>query len=409
MRPEIIRIVNGMAAGPCHPGPVEAFSATPFGAGLLKGNRMDQSRDGVSGAAGRFTAMSPGAALILIVATILLVAFGLAGTVGGASQAPPPRHATGESDLALYRGIVARMRAGESYGHAAVTEQRARHYPLRPVIAIRPPTLATLVRWLPSEVWAGVCVQGLAVLTMLLWTHRLDKTFGSSPGRVIGLCLLGMGFLGALLGTGSCMFHETWAGVLVCLSLALRTEKRFVASAITAGLATAFRELALPYVLVMAVVAGLEGRRREALTFAGVGGVTLAYLVWTWALVSPLVQPQDLTSAGWVRFSGWSFVLDTTRWNGLVAAGQSIWGPGARGVLSAVVAPLCLLGAMNWRGTGLRLPAVVGGFAVGFMVIGRPDNYYWGLVTAPVMALGLATAPAAIIALGRRAALALRR
>jgi hypothetical protein len=36
------------------------------------------------------------------------------------------------------------------------------------------------------------------------------------------------------------------------------------------------------------------------------------------------------------------------------------------------------------------------------MVFGRPENFYWGLITAPILAVGLCFAPRAIGDLVRR-------
>ncbi len=361
---------------------------------------MDLSRQSAPAIPDRFAGVSRRVALCIVAAMLVLIGVGLAIAGGPAAHAPPARHAQGESDMALYRAIVARMRTGDSYGHAAVVEQRARNYPVRPIIAIRPPTLATLVSWFPSEAWAGAALQLMAAVTIVIWMLRLEKSLASFPALVVSMFLLATGFSASLIGEGACMFHENWAGVLVCLSLGLRTDRRFVASAIAAGLAAAFRELALPFILVMAVVDWAEGRRREALAFVAAGVVAVAYLICTWAQVSPLLLSRDPVSPGWVRLSGWGFVLDTTQWNALVALGGlggSVW---LRTAFAAVVAPLCLLGALNWRGSGLRLPAVLIGYAAGFMVIGRPDNSYWGLLTTPLMALGLSLAPPAMVALG---------
>lgn len=357
---------------------------------------MDLFQQSVRGGSNRFAGISRKAALVIVAMLLLVIAAGLSVTTGTGSHGAPASHASGESDMALYRAIISRMRAGDSYRHAAVVEQRARNYPLRPIVAFRPPTLSLLVSALPSEAWAGVGLQLLAGLTLVLWVRRVEQGVGSFPALVVGMFVFATGFSAPLLGEGACMFHENWAGVLICLSLALRTERRYAASVIAAGLAVAFRELALPFILVMTGAAWVEGRRREALAFVAAGIVSVTYLAVTWMQVSQLVLPQDPVSPGWVRFSGWGFVLDTTRWNALVAVGGQVGGVGWRRAVAAVVVPLALVGAANWRGTGLRLPAVLVGYALGFMIIGRPNNSYWGLLTVPLVSLGLAMAPTAL-------------
>ncbi|HEY6814812.1 MAG TPA: hypothetical protein VI168_04660, partial [Croceibacterium sp.] len=51
-------------------------------------------------------------------------------------------------DSALYRRIVGRVAAGDSYYKAAMEEQRSRGYPVRPGLAVRMPTLALVTAWI---------------------------------------------------------------------------------------------------------------------------------------------------------------------------------------------------------------------------------------------------------------------
>ncbi|MDP8914422.1 MAG: hypothetical protein M3N39_12720, partial [Pseudomonadota bacterium] len=90
-------------------------------------------------------------------ARLLLMSFLLISLVGAAITIQPPA-APGaaavdltDTDLALYQAIAARVGAGENYYAAAVTEQRARDYPLRPIFTVRLPTLAWMVGTLGPE------------------------------------------------------------------------------------------------------------------------------------------------------------------------------------------------------------------------------------------------------------------
>jgi hypothetical protein len=115
-------------------------------------------------------------------------------------------------------------------------------------------------------------------------------------------------------------------------------------------------------------------------------------------LVDALVLPSDSAGAGWVKLSGWPFVLHAAQWNAVLAV--------APAGLTAVLVPAALAGAALWQGAlGRRLAAVLCAYAVAFAVIGRPENFYWGLVFAPLLPLGFARAcralPAALAYLNR--------
>jgi hypothetical protein len=181
----------------------------------------------------------------------------------------------------------------------------------------------------------------------------------------------------------------------MALSLALRTERR-IAAAVALGLVVGLiRELAIPYSLVMAIVASSERRWKEATAFATAAALALAALAWHAEALRGLITPADLASQGWVRLGGWPFILATSGWN-LAPLLFGRW-------VAAVVAPLALIGAMGWKGpAGVRLAALLIGYTLGFLVIGRPENAYWGLMVAPLAAVGLCLAPTAVLDLLRR-------
>jgi hypothetical protein len=194
---------------------------------------------------------------------------------------------------------------------------------------------------------------------------------------------------------GASLFHETWAGLLIALSLALRTEKRFAGAAFFGLLAALIRELAMPYLIVMILVGLMERRRTEVIAFSVALVITLGALALHGHAVTSLVTALDRPSPGWVNLGGWQFVLATARWNLIVMLAGS-W-------TAAAVVPLALLGAGAWNdGAGLRLAILLTGYTLGFMVIGRPENNYWGLITAPLLSVGLYFAPMALCDLFRR-------
>jgi len=338
-------------------------------------------------------ARAPAAAILVALAALIALGFGYA---AHPQRVIPPAHAV--NGFRLYGAIIARMRAGQRYANAAVEELRAEGGPLRPFVTVRPPALATVLSWLPGSGSRATALMTLAAAGLIAWTIRL-RPYGS------GALWLGWIFVALFSGIGPplvtagpmSLFHEAWAGLLIALSLALRTEKRFAAAALVGCLAALVRELALPYLAVMAIVAFAERRRGEGAAFCLALAAALAALAWHAWTVMALTTPQDLTSPGWVAAAGWRFVLLAAQWN-FAAAILGMWA-------AAVFVPVGLAGGLGVRdGLGRRLTALIAGYCLGFMVIGRPSNAYWGLVTAPLLAIGLALGPAAIADLARSAA-----
>ncbi len=347
---------------------------------------------GTQARSSRFTDLPRAAAIVLLIALAALVAVGLWPSAAPTSA----RSVSSDNDLALYRAVVERMRTGDAYEAAAVAEQRVRDYPLKPFEVVRPPALATALSRLPDERTGDLLLALLAASVIAAWAYRLQAVRSGAIWLAATALTLFAGVGLNMGGGGASLFHEAWAGLLIALSLALRTDKRFAAAVMIGLLAAITRELAMPYLMVMALLALVERRRLEASCFAVALGVALALLAFHAHAVMSLLQPGDRASASWVHLGGWAFVLTTARWN-LLGAVVGLWP-------AAVILPLSLIGAVGWRsGAGLRLAALLLGYTCGFMAIGRPENDYWGLLVAPLVAIGLCLAPAALGDLIRRA------
>ena len=83
-----------------------------------------------------------------------------------------------DKDLALYAAIADRVKKGEDYYRAAMTEQRARFFPVRPGLAVRLPTFAFL------SAFAGWGVVAIAEALARRVGHR-----AASRSAVAGLVL----------------------------------------------------------------------------------------------------------------------------------------------------------------------------------------------------------------------------
>lgn len=337
----------------------------------------------------RFITVSRATAVALLIVLATLTALGLP----SAGDLTPLRPISGSADLTFYRQIVERMRNGAAYESTAIQAQRAAHYPMKPFLTVRPPALATVLSWLPDEATGDMAMKALALAVIVAWSWRLGSIRPGMPWRIGTAVAVFTGVSVTLMDHGISLLHEGWAGLLISLSLALRTEKRF-AVAVALGLAAALiRELAMPYLVVMSLFAARERRWTEAAAFALALAASLAVLDMHAQAVISRTTPQDLAAPSWLALGGWPFVLKTSSWMLMVVP----W-------IGAAVVPLALLGAAAWRDSaGIRLLALLAGYILGFMAIGRPENFYWGLVTAPLLAVGVCFAPMALSDLVGRA------
>jgi hypothetical protein len=71
-----------------------------------------------------------------------------------------------------------------------------------------------------------------------------------------------------------------------------------------------------------------------------------------------------------------------------------------------VLVTLSLLGWAGWRSAiGQRVTLLLAAYCLAFAFLGRPDNFYWGFLVAPLVPLGLLPAPQALADLLRSARL----
>ena len=315
-------------------------------------------------------------ALIRLALVLILVATGL--TLWASPSETNLAPDTG--DVALYQSVVRDMQGGQDYYTAAVSEARERGYPLHPSLTVRLPALAWVLSALGGDLMQRLAVSALALLAAGAWIFRFAKA-GVSPlqfGLAASVCLIGQA---AAFVQGGAWLHEVWAGALIALSLALRTEKRWALAVIVGLCAALFRELAVGYLIVMAIVALLEGRRNETIAWSASIGIFALALAAHAARVSELVLPTDGASPGWLALEGWSFVLSGAYWS---------WSLLKLGWLTVLMLPLALLG-LTARPVDLRLTLIVFGYVGAFLFLGRADTSYWGFIYAPLWPIGLLT------------------
>ncbi len=338
----------------------------------------------------RFAVLGARGALAILAALCCLIALGLwTGASPPHTKGGPP-----SNDSAVFLRIVADLQQGEDYYPAALRELRAGDYPLKPFLTVRLPTLALAAAALPDPAVRQALAGALALLTLAAWLWRLRgwmaRPFSFSAMVVVMILAL----VPAPIGDDY-TFHELWCGELMALALAVYSPRRWGISFVIACLALSLRELTAPFFLAMGVLAWRDGRRAEAGAWGFALLVFFGALALHAAAVQPWVKPDDPPSAGWLGLGGWQFLLLLTKWNFLLMTAPD-W-------LPAVLLPLALFGLIARRGSWQdRLALTVLGYSFTFLVVGRADNSYWGLLLTPLWPVGLvASGPALLGLLGK--------
>ena len=353
----------------------------------------------------RFATWRRGPALLALVALVaLLIASALVPlTVGRGEEAKPPsvviaHNAKAErprdEDLKLYDRAIERIHHGENYYDFIVSEHRRSDYPVRPGVAVRLPTLAYLDAALGVDGDKPAPLAMLAAVALMLgviaaWWGRLGD-LGVDPSlRRMGTALV---FFGASLGLNRYYFvlHELWAGMLVALAFGLHRpeRKRYWGAVLAAGLALAIREHVLPFVLLMGAMALWRRAWREAVAWALLVALFATYMAIHLHLIAAQTLPTDPTGLSWLALRGLGgFLSNTVLSSNLRFLPHYLAGP---------LTILMLFGWAGWRSSaGLTAVLLYGGYALAFAIAGRNDNFYWGAVITPAMALGLAFVPMA--------------
>jgi hypothetical protein len=227
---------------------------------------------------------------------------------------------------------------------------------------------------LPTPAWSNAILVALYALTCLLWCVALRDRLHL---RMIALVVFFLStMLAVVVSPDLALFHEVWAGELIALSLAAGACRLRSLSLAAGGAAVSIRELAVPYIVVMAVIAWRDRRRREAAGWVAILGGFCLFFAWHASQVSRFV-PEGAPANSWIRFGGWCFVLRTAAANPLFFV-LPTWA-------AAFYIPFASWGLWRWSP---RVAAVVTLYLGAFMIGGRTDNWYWGYVVAPLLPLG---------------------
>lgn len=369
---------------------------------------------------GRFAGWPVWRARVLLVVVVLLL--GLSAwvplTVGRGEVAKPPalsgpsaaKARPRDDDLKLYDIAIARIRGGENYYHFIAEEHRRAHYPLRPGVAVRLPTLAYIDAALGVSGDGNAPLASAAAIALMLgvlaaWWGRLGFELRDMERRQAGRLrrmAMALLFLGASLGLNRYYFvlHELWAGMLVALAIGLhRPEKRggrWVAAWLAAALALAIREHVAPFVLLLAVYAGWRRAWPEMASWLALLALFGLGLAAHLHLIAAVTLPGDPVGPSWLALRGLGGWLS----NVVLSSNLRFLPHWAAGPLVM----LMMLGFAGWKSPlGAFATLLYLGYGLLFMIAGRDDNFYWGAVIAPGMFAGLAFAPMALGSLVRKA------
>jgi hypothetical protein len=305
------------------------------------------------------------------------------------AKPPPIRIARkgGYTDVHLYHDIAASVKLGKPYHQAAAEVQRAHHYPLKPFVTMRLPTL----NWLAVHFgWLGV--QKIAVVglfgAIFAWVIALETALHPLERIGIGIALAAGG--SSIVDADLLALHEYLAGIFLALALAgvFGWPRRWWAVLLPAAGALAIRELALPFVLLAAGFAIYDKRWREVAGWAALlTGFAVAMVLHAQA-VAPQIRPGDIVSPGWHDAQGFSAFLKAVVFTS---------------ILQPLPLGLALLGAMlpmiGWLAlpgrSGLFAILLFAGYAVMIALFSRPDTFYWGAIVMPAYFVGFPLLPRA--------------
>lgn len=327
------------------------------------------------------------------IALALLAALILACFLALATPAPPPvshdpaNRAQDQADVVLYETIVDGVRHGGNYYTVTAEALRSGDYPLKPFVTFRLPTLAVVLSVLPAPATLAL-LYALVFGVVLAWWRRMKPAFARGPPRIVAMALLAGGLI-AFVQSDLAYFHEIWAGLFVALSLGLRHRGRWVEAVAFGLIAVLIRETAAPYLAIMGGLALLEGERRETFGWVLALAVLAGALVLHADAVARVVRPLDPSSPGWSGLLGFGFFVRTVSISTALSLAP-LW-------FAAPLVGLALFGWSAWREPmALRALALFAVYAAILGIFGRVDTFYWGLLVAPTILVGLAFVPDAL-------------
>ncbi|MDE2406025.1 MAG: hypothetical protein KGM17_15245 [Sphingomonadales bacterium] len=304
---------------------------------------------------------------------------------------PPPIKTAGKggyTDVRLYHDIASSVAAGKPYHLAAAELHRAHHYPLKPFVTMRPPTLV----WLAAQIgWPNLqrlawLVSGIALFA---WVVAFEGVLDWSE-RVLVAVAVGAG-CSVVVDQGLMALHEYWAGWFTGIALAgvIGWPRKWGLILLPAALGLAVRELALPFALLSLAFALIERKPKQALGWIALIAAFALGMAIHAGEVNALLKPGDLSSPGWHAGQGFSAFLKAVIFTSVL---QDL--PLNFALLAATL-PLLGWTALGGR-AGLFALLFIAGDAFMIAAFSRADTFYWGAIMLPHYFVGFALLPRAL-------------
>jgi hypothetical protein len=326
-------------------------------------------------------------AVLLVLSALVPISRGLgADFVPSLIEGGPPKAQLRDDDLTVYDHVIGRLQRGESYYPAVAAEHRLIGFPLTPGLAVRLPTLAWFYA-LIGEQGERIFAVLLLMAVLIVWWRRLGQEPGAKDRRLLAMALIAFNAV-LVLNVYFYRLHELSAGMLLAIAFGLHRPGKWFPAILPAAAALAIRELALPFVVLMAAMALWRRDLRETAAWSALALVFLIGLAIHLHLVAEQVRPGDYVSRSWFALRGLSGWLE-----------NMIFTTNFRYLPHFLAGPLVILALLGWA--GWRNPAgtfgilLLLGYGLAFTVVSRDENYYWGMMITPTLALGLAFAPMA--------------
>jgi hypothetical protein len=234
----------------------------------------------------------------------------------------------------------------------------------------------------------AILLYALIATALGAWAWRLS--IGGLPVQraALGSALLLAG--GATLMLPELLvWHQCWAALLIALSLALRSERQYGLSALTALAGTAFGEQAIIFPLIMLAFSLHEKRAGEAAAWGAVILFTSGFLAWHAEETAAAASFTDKPSRGWSGSGGWDAAVTMVQMTGPLRL-MPHWA-------GALIVPAALIGWAGWQNsTGARGAVFLLTYFLLLASVGRADNFYPAFLIAPLLPVGLLFAPGAL-------------
>jgi hypothetical protein len=297
------------------------------------------------------------------------------------------------SDITFYKDVVAGVRAGGDYYDVAKPLLREYYQDrMRSTFNWRLPTYAYLFAMLGSEiVMRGVLLTLVAAAIFLNFRAEASTASILTAGATCFLLFLIL----AAAFQDPLWTQEVWAATLVSVSLGAWGTGRGWLAALAGCAALALRELVLPYCVVAGILAWWMQRRGQALAWLVGIAAFFVYLGWHHTQVQAQLAGVEGGAAvtQWLQFGGLEFLLLTGRMTNVFLFR-------APGGIVLVLLWLALLGLLALPGErGILMLTTTLLYFGAFLVLGEPQNIYWGLFYAPMIPFGWSRGPAALQAL----------